>query len=122
MKEIILVAAGSGLGGVLRYWVQWLAQKQYPSLFPVGTFIVNLTGCLLIGILVGVAGKGNIFSADTRLFLATGFCGGFTTFSTFAMENMAMLRSGHFMYFLLYAVGSVVLGILATYSGMYMIK
>ena len=122
MKAIILVAAGSGLGGILRYSIQLMAERHYPSIFPIGTFIVNLVGCLLIGVFFALAEKENILSAETRVFLITGFCGGFTTFSSFGIENVALLRSGNFIYFFMYALGSVTFGILATYLGISLVK
>ena len=122
MKAILIIATGSGLGGILRYGGQLMAQRLYPSGFPFGTFSVNIIGCLLIGIFFGMAQKGNILSADVRLFLITGFCGGFTTFSTFSIDNMNLLRSGDLLYFSLYAAGSVILGLLATYLGIFLVK
>jgi CrcB protein len=83
---------------------------------------VNISGCFLIGIFYALGEKGNILSPQARLLLVTGFCGGFTTFSTFAFENMTLLRIGDSFYFLLYAIGSVVLGIAAVYIGNLFIK
>jgi fluoride exporter len=122
MKIIFIIAAGSGIGGVLRYGMQSLVYKFYPFSFPLGTFSVNLIGCFLIGVFVGLAEKGNILSPETRLFLITGICGGFTTFSTFSYDNIALIKSGEWLYFILYLTGSVVLGILATYLGIMLIK
>jgi fluoride exporter len=122
MKFILIVATGSGIGGVLRYGMQSLVSKLYPLNFPLGTFSVNLIGCFFIGAFVGLAEKGNILSPETRLFLITGICGGFTTFSTFSYDNLALLKSGEWVFFLLYLFGSVVLGLLATYLGLLLIK
>jgi fluoride exporter len=122
MKLILIVATGSGIGGVLRYGMQLLVSRLYPFQFPLGTFSVNLIGCFLIGAFVGLAEKGNILSPETRLFLITGICGGFTTFSTFSYDNIALLKSGEWFFFLLYIFGSVILGLLATYLGLLLIK
>ena len=122
MNLILIVAAGSGLGGVLRYAMQSFVYRLYPSVFPLGTFLVNIIGCFLIGVFFALAQKGNILSPEVRLFLVTGICGGFTTFSTFSMDNIALIRSGELFYFFLYATGSVIIGLLATYLGLALIK
>ena len=122
MKSIFIVIAGSGLGGALRYLSQLMVQKYYPSVFPFGTFSVNIAGCFLIGVFFAMAAKGNILSVEARLFLITGLCGGFTTFSSFSMENINLLRSGHLLYFTLYTTGSFIFGLLATFGGMQIVK
>lgn len=122
MRSILVVAAGSGLGGIMRYLLQLLVYKLYPSVFPVGTFSINVIGCFLIGVFFALAEKQQVVSTDTRLFLITGICGGFTTFSTFSLDNLLLLKSGNFLYFFLYAVGSLVLGLLATYLGITLFK
>jgi fluoride exporter len=120
--NILLVGLGGSIGSILRYLTQRWVNESYQHNFPLATFLVNVFGCLLIGILYAIGEKGNILSPQTRLLLVTGFCGGFTTFSTFAFENMNLLRVGDNFYFLLYAVGSVVLGIAAVYIGSLLIK
>jgi CrcB protein len=121
-NNILLVGLGGGAGSILRYLCQKWINESYQHDFPLATFLVNVFGCFLIGILYALAEKGNILSPHTRLLLITGFCGGFTTFSTFAFENMNLLRTGDSFYFLLYAIGSVVLGIAAVYIGSFIIK
>jgi CrcB protein len=120
--NILLVGLGGGIGSILRYLCQKWINESYQHNFPLATFLVNLFGCFLIGVLYALGEKGNILSPQTRLLLITGLCGGFTTFSTFAYENVNLLRIGDYSYFLLYAVGSVVLGILAVYLGSLLIK
>lgn len=122
IKNILLVGLGGGAGSILRYWCQkWFAEHTVQN-FPWSTFTVNLTGCFLIGLIYAVAEKTTLLSPQTRLLLITGVCGGFTTFSTFAFENVNLLRSGDMIYFLLYSIGSVVLGITAVFAGIAVIK
>lgn len=120
--NILIVGLGGSAGSILRYLCQKWMNGSYQHNFPLATFLVNISGCFLIGILYALGEKGNFLSPQTRLLLVTGFCGGFTTFSTFAFENMNLLRIGDNLYFLLYAVGSVVLGIAAVFVGSLLIK
>ena len=122
MKAIFIILAGSGLGGVARYGLQLLAFRLYPIRFPLGTFVVNLIGCFLIGLFFSLAERAGAISQEIKLFLITGFCGGFTTFSTFSVDGLTLLKSGAMVYFMLYTVGSVVAGLLMTWLGMQVIK
>jgi len=87
-----------------------------------GTFTANILGSLIIGLVLGWAIKNNTLSNNTTLLLATGFCGGFTTFSTFAYENHNFIKSGDFMLFAIYAIASFAVGILAVFGGMWIVK
>ncbi|MBS1597647.1 MAG: fluoride efflux transporter CrcB [Bacteroidetes bacterium] len=121
MKNILLVGLGGGLGSIARY----LCQKMlawYAHSFPTGTFLVNILGCFLIGLFYALAEKQNFLNPEWRLLLMTGFCGGYTTFSTFALENIMLYRNGEFLYLGLYITGSVLLGIAATFCGMFILK
>jgi CrcB protein len=120
--NFLLVGLGGSVGSIARYLCQKWFNENYPHPFPWGTFTVNLAGCFLIGIIYAVSEKTTLLSPQTRLLLITGFCGGFTTFSTFAFENMNLLRSGDTMYFLIYTIASVVLGIAAVFAGIIMMK
>lgn len=107
------MGAGGALGSMLRYLVSVYFQKTFPSGFPWGTFVVNITGCLLIGLVFGLSERYQWFTEQWRIFLAVGICGGYTTFSAFAIENMKLLQTGAYINFMLYGIGSVVLGIVA---------
>lgn len=122
MKTALIIFAGSGIGGVLRYFVQKLFVDAGFIIFPMGTFVVNILGCFCIGLFSALAEKNNIISPDWRLALTTGFCGGFTTFSAFANENINLLRNGDYFYFSLYTILSFTLGIGAVMLGINCIK
>ena len=116
MKEILYVGAGSAIGGISRY----LAGKSITAIFnypfPLGTFLINVLGSVVIGYVFGAATKGTTHPG-WFLFLTTGFCGGFTTFSAFSMENINMLRNGQYGLAITYIVGSVIIGLLACLLG-----
>ena len=116
MKSFILVFLGGGLGSGLRYLVA-ITMNQYSKVLPFGTFTVNMLGCLLIGLVLGYAQKENTLTSNQTLLLATGFCGGFTTFSAFASENLELIRNGELFNFSIYAIGSVFLGIVLILIG-----
>jgi len=121
MKNLLLVFVGGGFGSVLRYLLgKWLNNTQ--SEIPYGTFAANILGSLLIGLILGLAIKNNTLTENHTLLLATGFCGGFTTFSTFAYENHVFLKAGDFTSFAVYTIASFVIGFLAVFGGMYLAK
>lgn len=121
MKQLLLVFLGGGLGSALRYWIsKYLNNAE--STIPYGTFTVNILGSLLIGVLLGLVLKSNVLSQNTTLLLATGFCGGFTTFSAFAHENYMLLKSGDITSFALYTIGSLFISIVAVFVGVWLSK
>ena len=121
MKQLLFVFIGGGFGSVLRYIIgKWLNNTE--NGIPYGTFAANILGSLLIGIILGYAAKNDAISQNHTLLLATGFCGGFTTFSTFAYENHIFLKSGDFTSFAFYTIASFVVGFLAVFTGMYLVK
>jgi CrcB protein len=122
LKNLFLVGIGGGLGSMARFACQKYLYAWNPHPFPLGTFVVNLSGCFLIGLFYGWSERGALLTPEWRLFLTGGFCGGYTTFSSFAYENISLLKSGDFLYFGLYTGGSVVLGIAATFCGAAIIK
>lgn len=107
MLQILYVAIGSALGGVARFLLSKAIQQNLESLFPLGTFAVNMAGCLLIGIIYGLTDRGLNINADVKLLLTVGFCGGFTTFSTFAHENYLLFHSGNILTVAAYAAISL---------------
>jgi CrcB protein len=117
IKTLLLVGTGGFLGSISRFLASRFIQVNLPVAFPLGTFLVNITGCFLIGLIYGFSERSSLLTTGWKMFLAVGFCGGFTTFSTFANENLALLRDGEFFYFLLYTGGSIFLGITATFLG-----
>ena len=118
MKSFLLVFLGGGLGSTLRYLVA-SAMNQYSKVLPFGTFTVNILGCLLIGMILGYAQRENTLTSNQTLLLATGFCGGFTTFSAFANENLELIKNGEIFNFSVYTIGSILVGVLAVFIGFY---
>ena len=116
MEKFLLVGLGGALGSICRYGISLLSIRTAAG-FPWNTLIVNLTGCLLIGLLMGWGGSEKGLQLGTRLLWVTGFCGGFTTFSTFSWEGMALLKSGNIAGFALYAGLSLILGLALTVMG-----
>lgn len=118
MKQALIVGFGGFIGSIARYLLGAAILQRVPNLkFPLGTFTINILGCLLIGILAGIAEKRGSFSPDLRLFLFTGICGGFTTFSAFAHEGVFLLRRAETPTALAYAAASVILGLAAVWLG-----
>jgi CrcB protein len=116
MKQILLVGLGGAAGSMLRYLTTILTARYFPVQFPLGTFVVNITGCFLIGLLMG--GLADQHNPQLRLLLITGFCGGYTTFSAFSYENMVLLNSNHSLMAIGYIFASVVFGLAAVWLGL----
>ena len=114
---IWLVAAGSALGGVLRFLMVPWAQRFFSAGFPGGTLVVNIAGSLVIGLVIRLAGEPAIISPEARVFLTVGICGGFTTFSAFSIENLELLQTGQWGRAGVYVVASVTLCVLAAFAG-----
>lgn len=121
IKSMLFVFLGGGFGSVLRFVISKYLNNPTAGI-PYGTFAVNIIGSLLVGIILGVSAKGNILTQNQTLLLATGFCGGFTTFSSFAYENHLLLKSGDFTTFATYTILSFILGFMAVFAGMYLVK
>jgi CrcB protein len=121
MKQALLVFLGGGVGSVLRYVVTRFLNNPTTGV-PYGTFLVNIIGSFLIGIILGLALRNEALNQNHTLLLATGFCGGFTTFSAFAYENHLFLKSGNLTLLFAYTIASIVVGLLAVFLGIYMVK
>lgn len=119
---LLFVVLGGGLGAGLRYLISLLVNKYIGIPF-YGTFFINIVGSLFLGFILPYAViKGDLFSANLRLFLTVGIAGGFTTFSTFSYEALALIRSGQILTALFYMFVSPILGVLAAYFGFIMVK
>ena len=116
LSNIFLVGLGSFLGGSARYLINLLLSAS-PGRLPLATLSVNVVGCFLIGLLSAFFARNSADSATWRLFLIVGFCGGFTTFSTFINENFLLLRGGQLWIVLGYLLLSIALGFLSLYAG-----
>ena len=121
MKQVLFVFIGGGFGSVLRYFLGKALNNSQTGI-PLGTFVANVLGSLCIGLILGLAAKNQALTENHTLLLATGFCGGFTTFSAFAYENHVFLKSGDFSSFAIYTMGSFCLGFLAVFGGIYLTK
>jgi len=121
MKQVLLVFVGGGFGSVARYLLGKFLNSPSDGI-PYGTFAANILGSLIIGIILGLAARNETLTQSQTLLLATGFCGGFTTFSTFAYENHVFLKNGDFTSFAFYTIASFVLAFLAVFGGIYLSK
>ncbi|HDS06031.1 MAG TPA: fluoride efflux transporter CrcB [Bacteroides sp.] len=117
LKHLLIVGLGGFAGSAGRYLISRLTSQFEFFSIPLGTLIVNVTGSLLIGFLIGISEKSPILTVELRMFLMVGLCGGFTTFSTFAGENLILMRNGQLPLLLAYTFLSVLLGFTAVYIG-----
>jgi CrcB protein len=123
IKQLLLVCIGGGAGSVLRFLISVATSRcGSAGLFPLATFIVNVTGCILIGLLIGFSDRYEILDRNLKLLLVTGFCGGYTTVSTFSLENIQLLEGHHYLAFAVYTSGSLIAGIAAVASGILLSK
>ncbi|ESU28459.1 crcB protein [Flavobacterium limnosediminis JC2902] len=122
MRTILLIALGGGLGSVFRYLTSQFVNRFFQLYFPYATFITNVLGCFLIGLFLGWLEKNDVTHPDLKFFLVTGFCGGYTTFSTFSNENVQLFQANQSGTAFLYIGLSVVLGLAATWGGLMISK
>ena len=121
LKTITLVGIGGAIGSIMRYLTATGIQSKFLSTFPFGTMCVNISGCFLIGLIYAFAERNNI-GPEWRLFLATGICGGYTTFSSFSIESLSLLSEGKVFYGITYISASVVLSLTATFIPIFIIE
>ena len=122
LQSMLIVGAGSFVGGALRFLISHLMKPLCSGGFPWATLSINLVGCLLFGIIYGLFCRLSSPSSSWCLLLTTGLCGGFTTFSTFAFEGQQLLHNDNLIGFLVYATASVFAGLLLAYFGMWIAK
>jgi fluoride exporter len=122
LRNLLLVSLGGFLGSAGRYLVSSYFSRLFSAAFPIGTFAVNVLGCLIIGLVIGLSQKHRAFTPELGIFLTTGFCGGFTTFSAFSVESLGLIQSGDYLNLALYTCASISLGILAVFCGIAMSK
>jgi len=122
LKTLSIVGIGGAIGSILRYLVTDLVETRFvPSTFPYGTLIVNVSGCFVIGLIYALSEKLNI-TPEWRAFLATGICGGYTTFSAFSYQSVNLIQTGQTMQFFTYVFGSLILGLMATFIPIIVVK
>jgi fluoride exporter len=115
----LLIGVGGAIGSIARYYCSVIIPNKQ---FPLSTLVVNIVGSFIIGIVIGLTIKNNAYSNHFKLFFATGLCGGFTTFSTFSLENLQLLQEGKFVSFGIYLFTSIILGIGCTLIGFKLIN
>jgi CrcB protein len=121
IQNLLIIGIGGFIGSISRYACSYYLDRWLRSIYPWGTFAVNITGCFLLGFILGLTGHGHL-SERWRFFLAAGFCGSFTTFSTFAAEGIGLYEKDLTFLSFLYLAGSVVTGVLMAGAGMWVGK
>ncbi len=117
MQKYFYIALGGGLGSIARYWVGSTVAGRFGTRFPYGTFVINVTACVLLGFAMTYLGKRTGLDPSWRFLIPIGFIGAYSTFSTYEWETFSTLRSGTFFLAALYAVSSLLLGLLAVWAG-----
>lgn len=122
IKIILLIGLGGGIGSIVRYLGTYMINKLFHVNFPLGTLIVNILGCLLVGLLIGFFEREQLVHSNLKYLFITGFCGGFTTFSAFSAESIQLFESGSPLPAILYISASVLIGLLAVWLGLVLVK
>lgn len=122
MRALLLVGFGGGAGSIFRYLTSVIVARYFQGIFPLAIFIVNVSGCFMIGLFLGLLERQLFAHPDLKLLFVTGFCGGYTTFSTFSAENVDLIQSGHYLTALLYIAASVLTGMAAVWLGFMLAK
>lgn len=117
LRTLLLIGFGGFLGSISRFLITLGVNRMFQTILPIGTLAVNVLGCFLIGIIYSLAEQKNILSPELRIFLSVGFCGGFTTFSSFMFEEFSLIKTGDFLVLAFYLGASVFLGLIAVFAG-----
>lgn len=117
MQKYLMIAVGGSLGSIARYWIGSTLSGRLGAKFPYGTFVINMTACVIIGFALTYLGRRTEINPAWRFLIPVGFVGAYSTFSTYEWETLATLRSGAFLLAALYAIGSLLLGLVAVWGG-----
>lgn len=120
LRALLFVGLGGAVGSMTRYGIGALMGKYITHPYPFATFMINIAGCFIIGLLFGFGEKNSLIAGNWWLILATGFCGGFTTFSSFALENINLMRGGNSIMAVTYSALSIILGLLLCRAGIWL--
>lgn len=122
MRILLLIGVGGGIGSVFRYLTSVVVNRHFQTIFPWATLIANVLGCLIIGLLLGFIERHQLTNPGLKYFFITGFCGGYTTFSSFASENMSLFQSQNTGIAFLYIAASILTGLFAVWLGLTIAK
>jgi len=122
LKTIIYIAIGGAIGSILRFLTTLLVSRFWSNQFPLATFLTNVIGCFFIGLFIGNLAKFELTDSNLKWFLVTGFCGGFTTFSAFGMENYTLFQNNNSLLAFGYIALSIILGLFAVWFGLFITK
>lgn len=122
IKTILLVGIGGGLGSIFRYLTSIFVAKHFQTVFPIATLTVNILGSFIIGLLFGFIVREHLTNPDLKLLFLTGFCGGYTTFSAFALENLKLFQTGNSFVAFLYIAASILICLFAVWLGFIVAK
>lgn len=122
IRTLLIIGLGGAIGSILRFLTSVLVNKYWANHFPLATFLTNALGCFLIGFLIGFLEKQQLANSDLRWFLITGFCGGYTTFSTFGYENINLFQNQNTLIAFAYIALSVIIGLMAVWFGLFVSK
>ncbi len=120
MKQLIIIGMGGFIGSIFRFLLSRLNLSVHFLSVPVGTLLINISGSLIIGFIAGIASKSELIPVNLRLFLMVGICGGFTTFSSFTLENMSLIQNGQYTSAIIYILSSLILGLVAVFAGFFL--